>query len=335
MGRPRHPGRSGVPVPAERPGRRRRTTLVACYPEPGRRHRVRARPVDVGDDRRGEPGDRPTWPTTSQALLLRRTGAGRVHLPARPRRRLLRTRRAGAQVLGRASPAAPRCGSASTRSSPAAGARRRRDVSELDFALHRRAPGSRARPARRSRCACTSPRPPARRCTRWRCAASCASSRPRRRYDDTEAAALRDLFGERARWGDTLKPMQLGFLNHVVPELHRRDRHRAAAAVQLRRRRRRATSTSTASTTARCRCCCCSAARSSRSGAERHLACEPVPWHKEAQFRLPIAVWQQAMELHFPGTAWAAAGPRHVRRACSATAAASSCAAPTTRCSGC
>ena len=39
----------------------------------------------------------------------------------------------------------------------------------------------------------------------------------RRRYDDSEAEAMRDLFGERARWGDTLKPLQLSFVNQVVP----------------------------------------------------------------------------------------------------------------------
>jgi hypothetical protein len=39
----------------------------------------------------------------------------------------------------------------------------------------------------------------------------------RRRYDDSEAEALRDLFGERSRWGDTLKPVQLAFVNQVVP----------------------------------------------------------------------------------------------------------------------
>ena len=39
----------------------------------------------------------------------------------------------------------------------------------------------------------------------------------RRRYDDTEADAMRDLFGERPRWGTTLKPLQLGFVNQMVP----------------------------------------------------------------------------------------------------------------------
>ncbi|HEY7989715.1 MAG TPA: DUF6084 family protein [Lapillicoccus sp.] len=39
----------------------------------------------------------------------------------------------------------------------------------------------------------------------------------RRRYDDEEAAALVDLFGSRSRWGQTLKPLQLAFVSHLVP----------------------------------------------------------------------------------------------------------------------
>jgi Family of unknown function (DUF6084) len=29
-----------------------------------------------------------------------------------------------------------------------------------------------------------------------------------------------------------------------------------------------------------------------------------IPWEHEAAFRLPVAVWKQAIEHHFPGTAW-------------------------------
>jgi hypothetical protein len=29
-----------------------------------------------------------------------------------------------------------------------------------------------------------------------------------------------------------------------------------------------------------------------------------VPWDREARYRLPVHVWQQTMESHFPGTAW-------------------------------
>ena len=29
-----------------------------------------------------------------------------------------------------------------------------------------------------------------------------------------------------------------------------------------------------------------------------------VPWDREANFRLPISVWKEMMEMHFPNTAW-------------------------------
>jgi len=31
---------------------------------------------------------------------------------------------------------------------------------------------------------------------------------------------------------------------------------------------------------------------------------EPVPWEKEAPFRLPVRVWRDLMDLYFPGSAW-------------------------------
>ncbi|MDT3440242.1 MULTISPECIES: DUF6084 family protein [unclassified Pseudofrankia] len=31
---------------------------------------------------------------------------------------------------------------------------------------------------------------------------------------------------------------------------------------------------------------------------------EPVPWHLEAHYRLPVAVWRQLMDAYFPGEAW-------------------------------
>jgi hypothetical protein len=125
----------------------------------------------------------------------------------------------------------------------------------------------------------------------------------RRRYDDTEAAALRDLFGERARWGDTLKPMQLGYVNHVVPGFTGETDVDLALPVSYD---------------------IDVAANKYFYGlsdgevpllllfsgtvftvGENGISVLPVPWHKETQFRLPVSVWQQTMELHFPGTAWA------------------------------
>ncbi|MDX6552502.1 MAG: hypothetical protein QOH74_990, partial [Gaiellales bacterium] len=38
--------------------------------------------------------------------------------------------------------------------------------------------------------------------------------------------------------------------------------------------------------------------------AERGLQAAHVPWDREAQFSLPVAVWRQMMERHFPGSHW-------------------------------
>lgn len=29
-----------------------------------------------------------------------------------------------------------------------------------------------------------------------------------------------------------------------------------------------------------------------------------VPWDEEATFRLPVSLWREAMDQHFPGSAW-------------------------------
>jgi hypothetical protein len=34
------------------------------------------------------------------------------------------------------------------------------------------------------------------------------------------------------------------------------------------------------------------------------LQVEQVPWDREANFRLPVAVWKEMMERYYPNTAW-------------------------------
>jgi hypothetical protein len=124
----------------------------------------------------------------------------------------------------------------------------------------------------------------------------------RRHYDDSEASALRDLFGERSRWGETLKPIQLAFLSHMVPSFT------GSIEIDL----------------------LLPCSYDFDVAANKYLyaladgevpllllfngtvftagpngfSVAPVPWHKQARFRLPVPVWRQAMQLHFPGTAW-------------------------------
>ena len=124
----------------------------------------------------------------------------------------------------------------------------------------------------------------------------------RRRYDDEEAAALADLFGARSRWADTLKPLQLAQLGQMVPTFT------GATEVTL--------------------ALPCSydfdvAAHKYLYALEDGVApllllfsgtwfvhrpdgltVLPIPWDREASFGLPVAVWREAMDQHFPGSAW-------------------------------
>ena len=34
------------------------------------------------------------------------------------------------------------------------------------------------------------------------------------------------------------------------------------------------------------------------------MTVDPVPWHKEANYRLPVTVWRQMMDMYFPGAGW-------------------------------
>jgi hypothetical protein len=40
------------------------------------------------------------------------------------------------------------------------------------------------------------------------------------------------------------------------------------------------------------------------AGEERRLRVARLPLDREASFRLPVSVWREAMDLHFPGAAW-------------------------------
>ena len=124
----------------------------------------------------------------------------------------------------------------------------------------------------------------------------------RRRYDDEEAAALVDLFGSRERWGETLKPLQLAFVTQMVPSF---------------------TGSTETALALPCSYDFDVAANKYlyslhdgvvpllmlfsgtwfRPGPEG-LSVLPIPWDKEISFGLPVAVWRQAMDQHFPASAW-------------------------------
>jgi hypothetical protein len=124
----------------------------------------------------------------------------------------------------------------------------------------------------------------------------------RRQYDSAEQRALLGLFGERARWGDTLKSFTWMHCNATVPGftghtdfmlalpctydlevIGTRYLHSLGAGdVPL---------TFLFSGTIFTR-------------GDTGFAVEQVPWACEAAFELPVAVWRQMIESYFPNTGW-------------------------------
>jgi len=125
-----------------------------------------------------------------------------------------------------------------------------------------------------------------------------------RRYTEPEADRLLDLFGEIARWGDTLKPMQFAQLSVMVPAFqgstdlalgvpctydfevasakyfHSLDDGEVPLLLLF------------------------SGTVFLKSADGQGFSVEQVPWHKEARYRLPVKAWRELMDLYFPNSAW-------------------------------
>lgn len=124
----------------------------------------------------------------------------------------------------------------------------------------------------------------------------------RRGYGDQEAERLLELFGERGRWGDTLKPFQFANTSTVV-----------------------ASFTNSIEIDVSVPCSYDMEVAAGRyfhalkdgeipfillfSGTifgdgEQNLWIQQVPWHAETRYKMPVAVWRDMMDMHFPGSGW-------------------------------
>lgn len=124
----------------------------------------------------------------------------------------------------------------------------------------------------------------------------------RREYRPQEADRLIELFGERSRWGDTLKPFQFANTSTVV-----------------------ASFTGSIEVDVSVPCSYDMDVANGRyfhaledgeipfillfSGTvfkdgDKSLWIEQVPWHAECRYRMPVTLWRDMMDLHFPGSGW-------------------------------
>jgi hypothetical protein len=124
----------------------------------------------------------------------------------------------------------------------------------------------------------------------------------RRRYGSDEEGRLVELFGDTPRWGDTLKPFLWTQVNVMVPGftgstdvdlavtctydlevaaakyLHGLDDGEIPLELMF--------------------------SGSVFSKSDRGFTALPVPWHGDASYRLPVAVWRQVMDQYFPNSGW-------------------------------
>jgi hypothetical protein len=130
----------------------------------------------------------------------------------------------------------------------------------------------------------------------------------RRRYSAAEARRLHDLFGDPSRWADTVKPIQLATVSTMVPTFT------ALTEIDL-----------------QVPCTYDLEVASGRylyglddgtvpllllfsgtvflaTGDNDGFSVELVPWSSEASFRMPVSVWREVVDIHFPGSAWLRCG---------------------------
>jgi Family of unknown function (DUF6084) len=124
----------------------------------------------------------------------------------------------------------------------------------------------------------------------------------RRRYSAAEAQRLHDLFGDPSRWAETVKPIQLATVTTMVPTFT------AVTEIDL-----------------PVACTYDLEVASARylqglddgtipllllfSGTvfvatDEGFSVELVPWSAEASYRMPVSVWRDLVDVHFPGRAW-------------------------------
>jgi len=124
----------------------------------------------------------------------------------------------------------------------------------------------------------------------------------RRRYSAQEAERLHDLFGDTDRWADTLKPLQLATLSTMVPGFS------GASTIDL-----------PLPVTYDLEIASTKYFHGLDDGVvpllllfsgtvfrnvDGRLQVQQVPWSKESSFGLPVTVWRETVDLHFPNSAW-------------------------------
>ena len=123
-----------------------------------------------------------------------------------------------------------------------------------------------------------------------------------RTYSAAEARRLNDLFGDTSRWAETVKPIQFAMVSTMVPGF---------------------TSQTDVSLPVPCTYDLEVASARYLQGLDdgtiplvllfsgtvfldqgEGFSVEPIPWSCETKYRMPVSVWRDVVDYHFPGSAW-------------------------------
>jgi hypothetical protein len=124
----------------------------------------------------------------------------------------------------------------------------------------------------------------------------------RRRYSADEAERLHDLFGDTDRWADTLKPLQLTTLSTMVPGFTGSITHELPLPFSYDLEIASAKYFSSLDDGVIPLLMLYSG--SVFSAKDGRFAVQQVPWSKESTYPLPVSIWRETVDLHFPNSAW-------------------------------
>jgi Family of unknown function (DUF6084) len=124
-----------------------------------------------------------------------------------------------------------------------------------------------------------------------------------RRYEPVEEQQLVDLFGPPSRWGQTLRTMLWTHTSVIVPPFSNStvvnlpvpctyDFNVAAAKYFY------------ALADGEVPLCLLFSGTVFYASEDGSLQVEQISWEKEANFRLPVCIWKQMMEMYYPNSAW-------------------------------
>jgi hypothetical protein len=124
----------------------------------------------------------------------------------------------------------------------------------------------------------------------------------RRRYSAAEAERLNDLFGDTERWAETLRPLQFTMISTMVPGFT--GSTEVELPVPLSYDLEIGSARYFASLDDGEIPLLLLFSGTVFAVEDGRISVHQVPWSAETQFRLPVRTWREAIDAHFPNSAW-------------------------------